>query len=247
MMVSIITVCYNSENTIYDTLNCIKNQSFNNIEHIIIDGGSQDSTIKIIANFPHVSKIVCERDSGIYDAMNKGLKFSTGDIIGILNSDDLLIETTLIEEIVKIFENNEDIDIVYGNLLYIDSNNMNKIIRKWKSTNYFEKFFDFGNVPPHPTVYLRRSVYDKVGNFDINFKLASDYDLMLRIFKKEKFKSKFIDKYIVKMRIGGVTNKNWKNRIIQNIEIYNSWTKNKIKPPFYFFFYRFYNRISQYL
>lgn len=247
MMVSIITVCYNSENTIYDTLNCIKNQSFNNIEHIIIDGGSQDTTIKIIANFPHVSKIVCERDSGIYDAMNKGLKFSTGDIIGILNSDDLLIETTLIEEIVKIFENNEDIDIVYGNLLYIDSNNMNKIIRKWKSTNYFENFFDFGNVPPHPTVYLRRSVYDKVGNFDLNFKLASDYDLMLRIFKKENFKSKFIDKYFVKMRIGGVTNKNWKNRIIQNIEIYNSWTKNKIKPPFYFFFYRFYNRISQYL
>lgn len=247
MMVSIITVCYNSENTIFDTLNCIKHQSFNNIEHIIIDGGSQDSTIKIIGNFPHVSKVVCESDSGIYDAMNKGLKFSTGDIIGFLNSDDLLIETTIIDEIVKIFENNEDIDIVYGNLLYIYSNNLNKIIRKWKSTNYFEKFFDFGNVPPHPTVYLRRSVYDKVGNFDINFKLASDYDLMLRIFKKEKFKSKFIDKYIVKMRIGGVTNKNWKNIVIQNIEIYNSWTKNKIKPPFYFFFFRFYNRISQYL
>ena len=245
-MVSIITVCFNSENTIYDTLNCIKNQSFNNIEHIIIDGGSQDSTIKIISNFSHISKVVCERDSGIYDAMNKGLKFSTGDIIGILNSDDLLIETTMIEEIVKIFEDNQDIDIVYGNLLYIDANNVNKIIRKWKSTNYFEKFFDYGNVPPHPTVYLRRSVYDKVGNFDISFKLASDYDLMLRIFKKEKFKSKFIDKYIVKMRIGGVTNKNWKNIIIQNIEIYNSWTKNKIKPPFYFFFFRFFNRISQY-
>ncbi len=248
MIFSIITVSFNSQNTIEDSIQSLIKQSiFNIVQYVVVDGGSIDDTKKILNK--HNAKIdilISENDQGIYDAMNKGISLASGDIIGILNSDDVYANESVLEKVAGIFQSNPDIDIVYGDLVYVDQHDLNKIVRKWNSKAYYDRFFENANVPPHPSVFLRRAVYDQMGLFDLNFKLAADYEFLLRIFKSNLFKSHYVPEVFVKMRLGGATNKSFKNIIQGNKEIVRAWTKNGNKMPWYFFPLKFLKRFSQF-
>jgi glycosyltransferase involved in cell wall biosynthesis len=243
MKISIITVCFNSELTIEETINSVNNQSYNNVEHIIIDGKSSDKTLKIINKYKNkIDIIISEKDKGLYYAMNKGIKLAKGDVIGILNSDDLFYSENTLKNIVKHFESDNSLNLLYGNILYFNSGN-HKVKRLWKSKSYFEKFFDYGNVPPHPSVFVKREIYT-YNNFNTDFKIAADYELLIRLLKKEKVKSKFLNEIIVKMREGGISTNN-QNLIKQNKEVIESWKINELTIPWYFFILRFINKIKQ--
>ena len=215
--VSIITVSFNSINTITRTICSVIDQTYSNIEYIIIDGNSNDGTKEIIESFGNkIQKFISEPDKGIYDAMNKGIKVATGDIVGILNSDDILYDNNVIEDIVKAFKE-EDIDCCYGDLVYLDRNNINKITRKWISSEFKEGAFEKSWTPPHPTFYCKREIYEKYGYYRIDFKIASDTELMYRFLEKHKIKSKYICRMMVKMRDGGISNRGLNSiRVITN-------------------------------
>jgi glycosyltransferase involved in cell wall biosynthesis len=248
LKISIITVVYNNIATIEDAINSVLNQDYPNIEYIVIDGKSNDGTLDIINKYrSKIHTVISEPDLGIYDAMNKGINHSTGDIIGILNSDDLYENNTILSTIIKKFELDKNLDIIYGNLVYVKPNNTQTIVRKWKSKNYYPTYFEDGNVPPHPSLFLKSSVYKNAGNFNLKYKLAADYEYMLRIFKKFTFKIEYLDLYIVRMRLGGATNKSIKNIIKGNKEIIKAWESNSIKIPFLLMPLRLIKRLMQFL
>ncbi len=249
MKISIITVCYNSSNTIEDTIKSVITQNyFNNVQYIIIDGGSSDNTLQIISKYTDkIDILISEKDNGIYDAMNKGIKLATSDIVGILNSDDVFQDENVLLDIANHFYSDVNLDILYGDLVYVKSDDLNSVVRYWKSTNYYDTFFERGNVPPHPTLFIKSRLYKNEGGFDLNFSLASDYEFMLRIFKSNRYTSKYINRLIVRMRLGGATNKNYKNIFIGNLEIYKSWTRNKYVMPIYFFPLRILKKIKQFI
>lgn len=248
MKISIITVVYNNEKTIRDALNSVLGQTYKEIEYIIVDGKSKDNTVSIIKEYENkLGYFISEKDFGIYDAMNKGIKAATGDIIGILNSDDLYHDSTIIETVVTQFSQNPTLDIVYGDLVYVKSDNVDKVVRNWKSNAYDTNFFENGNVPPHPSLFLKKKVYEEAGLFNLDFKLAADYEFMLRIFKKHNFKSKYINTIIVKMRLGGATNQCFTNIKNQNLEILRAWKTNSLKAPFYLMPLRVIKRLLQFI
>jgi glycosyltransferase len=245
MKVSIITPSFNSAKTVEETIKSVLGQSYKDIEYIIIDGGSKDKTLEIVNKYKDkISKIISEPDKGIYDAMNKGVKLASGEIIGILNSDDLYADEKVIEEVVKTFEN-YDVECVWGDLVYF-TDDPNKIIRIWRSSDYKEGLFEKGWVPPHPTFFVKKEVYEKYGYFRLDFKVASDYELMFRFLKKYKIKGKYIPKVLVKMRAGGNANK-LKNIIKGNLECIRAWKVNGFKMPFYTPIFRFFRRLPQLL
>ena len=244
MKISIITVVYNNERTIKDALESVLGQSYRDIEYVIIDGKSKDNTVTIIDEYTDkLGYFISEKDNGLYDAMNKGIQAATGDVIGILNSDDLYQDFDVIADVMEQFNNDSTLDILYGNLVYVKSDDVNKIVRNWKCKPYYNRFFENGNVPPHPALFVKKSVYDKVGLFNLDYKLAADYELMLRMLKKHDFKIKYIDRLIVKMRLGGATNQSYKNIINQNKEIVRSWKDNSLKAPFYLMPVRIFKRL----
>ncbi len=233
MKISIITVVYNNERTIKEAIISVLKQTYSDIEYVVIDGNSIDKTVQIINEYSdQLGYFISEKDKGIYDAMNKGIKASTGDVIGILNSDDLYRDTSVIETVMNEFIENPTLDIVYGDLVYVKNNNVDKVVRYWKSNPYYKCFFETGNVPPHPSLFVKREVYEQVGYFDLNYELAADYEFMLRMFKKFDFKSKYINKVIVKMRLGGATNQSFSNIKRQNFEMLNDWKNNNLDVPF---------------
>jgi glycosyltransferase involved in cell wall biosynthesis len=247
MKFTIITVVFNNRFTIEDAIKSVLNQTGVDIEYIIIDGGSKDGTIEIVNKYIKlISKFISESDSGIYDAMNKGLKYATGDIIGFLNSDDIFENNQVLSLIHDQLLHNK-LDGLYGDLVYVKKENIQEVIREWKSKNYYNNFFEDGNVPPHPSLYLRKSVYDKIGGFNINFKLASDYDFMLRVFKAQMFNIIYVPKCLVRMRLGGATNQNFRNIYLGNLEILKSWKLGKHKIPFLLMPKRLIKRLQQFL
>ena len=230
--ISIITAGYNSEATIRDTMKSVANQSYSNIEHIIIDGKSKDNTLEIVKDYPNVEKIISEEDDGIYDAMNKGINLAGGEIIGILNSDDIYSSNYIIEKVAALFIGS-DIDAVYGDLHYVDPKNMEKIVRVWKSGPFNKDKFLHGWMPPHPTFFVKKSVYDKFGGFNTNLKTSADYELMLRLMYKHEIKVAYLPEVLVKMRAGGISNSSLKHRILANKEDKLAWGINGLKPKFY--------------
>ena len=219
MKISIITAAFNSGATIADTLKSISAQTYQNIEHIIIDGASKDNTLELVKIYgARVSAVVSEPDKGIYDAYNKGIAMVSGEIVGMLNSDDLYYSKNVIERVVKEFENPE-IDACYADLVYVDKLDTNKIIRYWKSTEFKKGDFFHSFVPAHPTLFLRHSVYQECGLFNLEYRLAADYEFMLRIFEKYGIRSSYIPELFVRMRTGGATGKNLSNIWKQNVEI----------------------------
>lgn len=228
--ISIITVCYNSGNTIGDTLQSVINQSYPNIEYIVIDGVSTDNTLSIINKYKDkIAKIVSEKDNGIYDAINKGIHLATGDIIANINSDDFYIDNNVIADVVATFEK-EKTNTLYADLYYVDAVDTNKIVRYWKSKQYKEGLFLKGWMPPHPTFFVKKEVYQKYGLFDLQFKSAADYEIMLRFVHRFKTSIAYLPRVIVKMRVGGVSNANLKNRIKANQEDRKAWEVNGLKP-----------------
>ncbi|MBN2662917.1 MAG: glycosyltransferase [Bacteroidales bacterium] len=226
MRISIITATYNSAKTITRTLESVKSQTYSNIEHIIIDGKSTDETLDIVRNYKHVSKIFSEKDEGIYFALNKGLEIATGDIIGFLHADDFFPKNNIIEKIAYTFKK-QYTDILYGNLQYVSQNNTEKIIRNWESCKFEPNLLKKGWMPPHPTFYAKKHLYKSFGNFNTNFKIAADYDLMLR-FLKQNISTFFMPEIIVKMRLGGVSNRSIKTIIKKSREDYQAIKNNKI-------------------
>jgi glycosyltransferase len=233
MKVTIITVTYNSEKYLEESILSVMNQTYTNIEHIIIDGKSTDGTINIIKKYEkNIAKWVSESDRGMYDAINKGMEISTGDIIGILNSDDILSQNNVIEIIVNSFLE-KNVDSVYGDLEYVDADNLFNIYRIWKGKPYDRKLFLSGWMPAHPTFYFKKEIYLKYGGYENHYFSAADYELMCRYLYKHKISSYYIPNLIVKMRRGGQSNSNLKVRLRANRRDYLAMKKNNI--PFAFF------------
>ena len=228
MKVSIITPTFNSTKTIKDTLESVKNQTYPDIEHIIIDGNSTDNTLDIIKKYPHIVKCISESDQGIYHAMNKGIRVATGEIIAILNSDDFYITPLTIEKVVNTFKSKMPLSI-YGDLNYVERFNTDNVVRKWKAGEIKQSKFIFGWMPPHPALFIKKEVYDRYGVFDTTFKCASDYELMLRFLYKNKINSIYIPEVLVKMRTGGVTNSSLIYILKSILEINKAWKVNDLQ------------------
>ena len=229
MKISVITVCYNNASTIEDTILSIDSQKFPHKEHIIIDGVSTDHTLNIIESHRQkISKFISEPDRGIYDAMNKGISLASGEIIGILNADDVYSNSGVLDKVATVFEDH-NVGACYGDLVYVEQENLNKIVRYWKSCDYQNGLFKKGWVPAHPTFFARKTVYDAYGSYDLDFSLAADFELMLRFIEKYRVKTKYLPYVFVKMRMGGATNKSLSNIIKQNVEIYKAGRKNEVR------------------
>lgn len=248
MKISIITVVYNNEATIRQAIESVLDQSYPNIEYVIIDGNSKDNTVSIIEEYKNrLGYFISEPDKGLYDAMNKGIQAATGDVIGILNSDDLYQDSAVVNRVMQQFNNDPELDILYGDLVYVKKDNTNKVVRVWKSKSYNDWFFENANVPPHPALFVKSIVYKETGLFDLQYKLAADYELMLRMFKMHNFNSKYFNRLIIKMRLGGATNQSFSNIINQNKEILKAWKNNGLKAPFYLMPLRIFKRLAQFI
>lgn len=214
--VSVITTCYNSSATIRYTFESVLNQTYPNLEYIVKDGGSTDNTIEIIKEYSNKfkgrMKWVSEKDGGIYDGMNKGIKMSTGYIIGILNSDDFFTHKSVIENMIKAFQN-QNIDAVYGDVHFVNGNNLNKVIRYYSSRLFKPMWLRFGFMPAHPSFYLKRDIYLKAGLYKTNYKISADFEMMVRLFYKYHISYYYLAQDFVTMRTGGVSTKSIKNRI----------------------------------
>jgi glycosyltransferase involved in cell wall biosynthesis len=248
MKISIITVVYNRVSTIKDTILSILAQSYNNIEYIVIDGGSTDGTLEVLQSFnKNINILVSEPDQDVIDAMNKGLKLATGDVIGFLNSDDIFFNEYVINEIAYIFLD-ININACHADLLYTDAKNLNKIVRYWKSCSYEDGLFQKGMMPASPTFYVRRSVYEEHGGF-INTRLGpSDFELALRFLHVHKIKSKYIPKIWIKMRIGGDSNKSLFGMIKSSIGALVTLNNYGVSCNFIIYMTRkLINRLNQYL
>lgn len=232
MKISIITATHNSAATIRDTLACIASQKYANIEHIIVDGLSKDNTLDIVKEFSHVAKVISEKDKGIYDAMNKGVQLATGDIIGILNSDDFYTDPSVLEKVAAAFKD-PAVEAVYGDLQYVKQDDVQVVTRTWKSGKFEKRYLYYGWMPPHPTFFVRRYIYDKCGLFNTTLRSAADYELMLRVLLKFDACAQYIPEVLVKMRVGGASNASLKNRIKANKEDAMAWKLNDLKPYFF--------------
>ena len=245
MKISIITIAFNSEETIEDTIKSVVAQDYKDVEYIIIDGGSTDGTLQIVDKYKdNIAKVISEPDKGIYDAMNKGVRASTGELVGILNSDDFYASNTVLSEIADAIG---DKDAIYADLVYVDRENTEKVVRYWKAGAYKEDCFFKGWMPPHPTFFIRKRLYDKYGDYNLKLKSAADYELMLRMLHKHKISVTYLPKVITKMRVGGQSNVTLKNRLKANKEDRMAWELNGLEPKFYSLYLKPARKITQFL
>jgi glycosyltransferase involved in cell wall biosynthesis len=245
--ISIITATFNSAATLKDTIESVVSQDYPSFEYIVKDGQSVDGTIEIVRSFGDAaSKFVSKKDAGIYDALNQGLEMATGDVIGFLHSDDVYTGSSVLSKIAKQFEAKK-CDAVYSDLYYVSRDNTDNIIRKWKSGNYKDGMFLNGWMPPHPTFFVRREIYEQFGNFNTDLKSAADYELMLRFIHKNKIRISYLEEFTVKMRTGGQSNISLSNRYLANMEDRRAWQLNGLKPRFYTLTWKPIRKIFQYL
>ena len=245
MKISIITATYNSEAHIADCVKSVNSQTYDDIEHIIIDGASKDNTLEIVKNIPNrVVKIVSEPDRGIYDAMNKGINLATGDVIGILNSDDFFTSNDVIETVVNAFNNN-DIEALYGDVHFVDPNDLNKCVRYYSSAIFKPSLFRFGFMPAHPSFYMKRECYEKHGLYALDYRIAADYDLLIRYLYKEKINYKYLKKDFVTMRTGGVSTENFNSRVTLNREIVKACKRYGISTNMFLLSLKYFYKIFE--
>lgn len=246
MKISVITVAYNSAATIADTVRSVADQTYLDVEHLVIDGRSSDDTIQVVEANRHPYLILSsEPDEGIYDAMNKGLIRATGDIVGFLNSDDFYADSSVLEKVAKAFQD-ESVEACYADLVYVSQNN-DKVVRFWKSKSFVKEDFAKGWCPPHPTFYVRKSALQRLGLFDQSFKLAADVEFMMRYLERGRIKSIYIPNVLVCMRLGGVTNQSWMNIFKQNKEVFLALKKNNVSfHVISFLMHKIFNRVGQY-
>jgi glycosyltransferase len=245
MKVTIITPTFNSAKTLSHNLNSVARQSYKNIEHIIVDNCSSDGTLELAKKYPHISQIISEKDNGIYDAMNKGIANASGDIIGILNSDDYLASEHTIANIVSEFLVSRA-DAIYGNLIYVDNKNPSKIKRLWLAGSYKPKQFYSGWTLPHPTLYVKKRVYEEFGNYNDSFRYAADYEMILRLLLKERITVSRMREVIVYMLAGGAGNKDLNTRVKVNLEDRRAWETVGLTPKLYTLYAKPLRKIGQY-
>ncbi len=236
MKISVITVCFNSAATITDTLKSVREQSYPDIEHIVVDGGSTDRTAEMVsAEGSRVAKFVSEPDRGIYDAMNKGIGLASGDVIGFINADDFYASEDALAKVADQFRH-PGVDGCYGNLCYVKEFDTQSVVRYWRSSEFRPGFFASGWCPPHPTFFVRRRIYERFGRFDLSYRIAADVELMMRFLEVHHVRTRYLPEVLVKMRMGGTTNKSLKNIAKQNGEILRALKKHGLATNLLAFF-----------
>jgi glycosyltransferase involved in cell wall biosynthesis len=233
MKISIITVVYNNKETILDAINSVLSQEYDDLEYIIVDGASTDGTVEVIKKavkrYPERNmKFVSETDHGIYDAMNKGIRLATGDIIGILNSDDFYINNDVISTVVNVFMA-QNVDSVFADLVYVRADDLDKIVRYYSSATFHPKKMAYGWMPAHPTFFAKIKIYEQYGLYKTDYRIAADYELIARFLVKNKVSYSYISQVLVKMRTGGASTRNLKSNWILNKEILRACAENGIK------------------
>ena len=224
---SIITAVFNRSKTISNAIKSVQMQEYSNISHVIVDGGSTDGTMDIIRELQSSNHIISsEPDEGIYDALNKGIKLADGDIIGLLHSDDFFSDELVISDVLAVFSDPK-VQLVYGDLLYVDESIVTKVIRRWVAGSFHARKLRMGWMPPHPTVFVRKSVFDQFGMYDTAFKISADYDAMLRFFQSG-ICCAYVPRVLVKMRVGGISNRGFKNIITKMKGDYRAIRKNGV-------------------
>ena len=249
MKVSIVTATWNSGRTVEDTIKSVLCQTYKNYEYLIIDGLSKDSTLEIAQKyepfFEGRMKIYSEKDKGIYDAMNKGFQKATGDVLMLINSDDLFARPDAVELVVKEFERHPDVDGVYADLNYVSQSNVNNIVRVWKTGN--QKPMRYGWLPAHPTFYIKRECYEKYGYFNLSYPLAADFELILRFIEKYKVRLTYLPLSLVKMRLGGATSRSIHNIYKQGVETIRAFKENGLSGGnIFYLFFRYLPKIMQF-
>jgi glycosyltransferase involved in cell wall biosynthesis len=246
MKVSIITVCYNSAATIDTTLQSVRDQDYPHIEHIIVDGGSRDETMSIVSRYPHVAKAISEKDDGLYDAINKGINLATGDVVGILNSDDFFPGNNIISLVAGSFRNTS-IDAVYGDVAFVKPDNLFKVVRYYSAKYFNPGKFRYGYMPPHPSFYAKRSCFQQYGLYKPDYVIASDYELLMRFLYRFKLPSAYINHPLVYMRTGGVSNKTIFSRYILNKEIIRACKENSVNTNMLILSVKYLNKVFEYI
>lgn len=245
MKVSIITVCYNSEATIENTIKSVVLQTYADIEYIIIDGKSSDATLDIVSKYQDkIAKVISEPDQGIYDAMNKGIEEATGDIVGILNSDDYYVGDDVVGTIANAFKQNSP-DLVFADLAYVKADNQDKILRYYGAKNFKPKMLKCGIMPPHPTLYVKKEIYETYGNYRLDFKIASDYEMFVRLLLVNKLSYYYINKCIIKMTVGGISTSNFDSKKIINIETIKALSVNGINVSYLSIFRKYPKKVFE--
>lgn len=228
MKISIVTAVYNRAGSILATLNSVVSQDYPDVEHVVQDGGSSDGTVELVEAFygDHI-RLVSERDTGVYDGLNRGISRCTGDIVGLLHSDDQFAYEKLLSDIAKIFQD-PSIDGIYGDLDYVSSKNQNIVVRHWVSGAFTKSSLRYGWMPPHPTVFVRRSVYERFGKFDTRFRVSGDYDAMLRFFQNDELNFAYLPRVMVRMATGGISNGSFINMLRKSREDLQIARRNKV-------------------
>lgn len=247
MKVSIITVSYNSIITIADTINSVLAQNYPDIEYIIIDGSSSDGTVELIKTYGSgISKFISEPDAGLYDAINKGIKCATGEVVGILNSDDFFYSNDVIGKVVKAFNEN-DVDAVFGDALFVDRKQTSKVIRYYSSRLFTPGKFRYGFMPAHPSFYVKKIFFDKLGYYKTDYKIGADFELLIRFLNINKLKYIYLGIPFLSMRMGGVSNKSLHSKFILNKEIYRACEENGIKTNYFFLYFKYFIKMFEFI
>lgn len=248
MKISVITVTYNSAKTIGDTLNSVAAQTHDDIEHVVVDGASRDDTLRILgANAYPWRHVVSEPDGGIYDAMNKGIRLATGDVLGFLNSDDFYALPGSLAKVAAAFVD-ATVDVVYADLCYVAQDDVHRIVRYWRSSPFAPGLFARGWAPPHPTVFVRRAAFARFGGFDLAFPIAADMELMARLLEVHGLRSRHIPEVLVHMRTGGASNRGLSSVVGQNREVWRALRKHGLgTSPMRFLFSKVLSRGQQFL
>jgi len=246
MKISVITVAKNSASTIADTLVSVARQTYQPVEHIVIDGASSDETLSIIEREGrHVARVHSEPDSGIYDAMNKGIAQASGDVIGTLNADDVYAHQDVLQRVVAVFADPE-IQACYADLVYVKRDDLTKVVRYWQSRPFTPGLFRCGWIPAHPTFFVRRELYDRYGDFDLRYQFQSDFELTMRFLEVKRVKSVYVPEIWVLMRMGGATNRSMANIIKGNLESLRACRSHGVSVGPWFFVKKFSMRIPQF-
>lgn len=246
MKISVITVCFNSAATVRDTLRSVATQTYPDVEHIIVDGASTDGTMEIVrAHGTRLARVVSEPDRGVYDAMNKGIALATGEVVGFLNSDDFFASPAELEFVARAFDD-PGVDACHADLIYVREHDPGTVVRYWKSSPYRRGRFRTGWMPPHPTFYVRRAVYERLGGFDLDFRFQADFELTTRFLEVHRVRSAYLPRVMVKMRLGGATNNSLANILKGNLEAYRACLKNDLPVSPLFVLRKIMSRIPQF-
>ena len=228
--ISLITVCFNSEEHIADTLRSVDSQTWRHREHIIVDGSSTDGTLRTVDRHRRDwRRVISEPDRGIYDAMNKGLALAQGEVVGFINSDDFYASADALARVGQAFTD-PSVDACYGDLCYVGRDQPNQVVRYWRSSEFRPGLFRTGWCPPHPTFFVRRHVYERLGGFNLGYRMGNDVELMARFLEVHRIRTLYLAELLVKMRMGGASNQSWRAVLLQNREIWRAMQDLHMKP-----------------